>query len=81
MITTEIWGTMIDVNDPTQYELYETGEVITLTTDDMMITNGKYEGQKLSDVTDTHYLTWMVDKMKDDVTVQTFGKLRLEELK
>ena len=58
----------------------EDGSVRALTTNDVMFTHGKYEGEPLSEVSNSWYLKMMMERNEEDYLMQTMIGERLKEL-
>lgn len=58
----------------------EDGTTKPLTMDDVLCTRGKFDGYKLSEISDTGYLKWLLNTMTDDHFIQLVCKIRLEQL-
>lgn len=62
---------------------YEDGSSRPLTTDQVVMTFGKYKGWNLSEVSDVGYLEWLVTSSvdRDDTFPEMMARMRLNELK
>lgn len=73
------WATIDWDKDEIVYD--ESGERVPLTCSQVIFTHGKYQGYKLSEVTDTWYLKFIKEKNPDDYFISLMFGRRLEELK
>lgn len=59
---------------------FENGVKRQIETSDVIFTHGKFDGYKLSEVTDTWYLRFIKEKNSDDYFIKTLFEKRLGEL-